>query len=477
LTLAQYKQIESLNQQGKAQDAIKFTSDALLEKLDSQAKKLGYLETLWKNLKNAASGFWDWLKSIGRDDPSKEIANLEAQMEKVMQGVAFRSGNTKCYDTLKEKRDRIKAQLEAETAKAEADSAAAEKNQAKIDAYSGAGGASKAKAIAQKTAEIVAQMEYETKAAGLEKIAQIDLAKTRDIEIAKTEIAKRNADERFAMASSNAAELAARIKQMRTGVEAGDFERLRRDPGAFFTTTPRAEAGAAIGKAKQEAGINVGVTDDIGSLTKENISRARNIQGTANKAQDAIAENLEKGMPSDPKDIALALEGVNKRLTKLERSEGRGSPSFQQWSQIKTHLQGMLEEVAPDVRSANKEFSRVALRDKFMEPFPVNQAGTMSKINAAGFIPLAATGGAVMGGGIGGVIGAGAALAGRSPFVAGLGTALRGLADKAIDPALSKAVNVSSRRGSIGNMIDSSSDGNSQRRKAYASFIDKITSR
>ncbi len=214
LTLAQYKQIESLNQQGKAQDAIKFTSDALLEKLDSQAKKLGYLETLWKNLKNAASGFWDWLKSIGRDDPSKEIANLEAQMEKVMQGVAFRSGNTKFYDTLKEKRDRIKAQLEAETAKAEADSAAAEKNQAKIDAYSGAGGASKAKAIAQKTAEIVAQMEYETKAAGLEKIAQIDLAKSRDIEIAKTEIAKRNADERFAMASDNAAELAARIKQI-----------------------------------------------------------------------------------------------------------------------------------------------------------------------------------------------------------------------------------------------------------------------
>lgn len=214
LTLAQYKQIEALNNQGKAQDAIKVTSDALLEKLDSQAKKLGYLETLWKNLKNAASGFWDWLKSIGRDDPTKEIANLEAQMDKAMQGVAFRAGNTKFYDVLKEKRDRIKAQLDAETAKAEADSASAERNQAKIDAYSGAGGASKAKAIAQKTAEIVAQMEYETKAAGLEKIAQIDLAKSRDIEIAKKEIAKRNADERFAMASDNANELAARIKQI-----------------------------------------------------------------------------------------------------------------------------------------------------------------------------------------------------------------------------------------------------------------------
>lgn len=214
LTLAQYKQIEALNRQGQAQEAIKVTSDALLEKLDSQAKKLGYLETLWKNLKNAASGFWDWLKSIGRDDPTKAIKDLEDQMERTMQGVAYRNGKTSEYDALKAKRDRIKAELQADIAKVEADSKAAEKNKEKIAAYAGAGGASKAIAIAQKTAEIIAQMDYETKAAGLEKIAQIDLAKERDIQIAKTEIAKRNADERFAMASANADELAARIKQI-----------------------------------------------------------------------------------------------------------------------------------------------------------------------------------------------------------------------------------------------------------------------
>lgn len=214
LTLAQYKQIEALNRQGQAQEAIKVTSDALLEKLDSQAKKLGYLETLWKNLKNAASGFWDWLKSIGRDDPTKAIKDLEDQMERTMEGVAYRNGNTKLYDALKAKRDRIKAELDAETAKVEADSKAAAKNKEKIDAYSAAGGSSKAISIAQKTSDIIAQMEYEKKAAGLQKIAQIDLAATRDIEIAKNEIAKRNADERFAMAALNADELAARIKQI-----------------------------------------------------------------------------------------------------------------------------------------------------------------------------------------------------------------------------------------------------------------------
>lgn len=240
LTLAQYKQIEALNRQGQAQEAIKVTSDALLEKLDSQAKKLGYLETLWKNLKNAASGFWDWLKSIGRDDPTKAIKDLEDQMERTMQGVAYRNGKTSEYDALKAKRDRIKAELSADIAKVEADSKAAEKNKERIDAYSGAGGASKAFSIAQKTAEIIAQMEYETKAAGLEKIAQIDLAKARDIEIAKNEIAKRNSDERFAMASENAKELAARIKQIEAKAN-GEKEALFKESRKKFEDIAKTE--------------------------------------------------------------------------------------------------------------------------------------------------------------------------------------------------------------------------------------------
>jgi hypothetical protein len=39
------------------------------------------------------------------------------------------------------------------------------------------------------------------------------------------------------------------------------------------------------------------------------------------------------------------------------------------------------------------------------------------------------------------------AQAARSPFVAGLGTAVRGLADKALDPALTGVMNASSKRG------------------------------
>lgn len=245
--------------------------------------------------------------------------------------------------------------------------------------------------------------------------------------------------------------IAARLKQMRTGVEASSFERLRRDPTAFFNPASRKEAGAAIGAAKQQAGVNMGVTDDISSLTKENLGKARNPMAAASKAQDAIADKISTTLESNPglapseairssgitaDEAATALDGINKRLAKLERSEGAGSPSFQKWTAIKSHIQTVLDEVAPNVRAANSEFSRIALRDKFMEPMPVNQSGTMSKISTFGFTPAGAGVGAVAGGPVGAVIGAAAVQAARSPFLAGLGTATRGLIDKITDPAL-----------------------------------------
>lgn len=270
--------------------------------------------------------------------------------------------------------------------------------------------------------------------------------------------------------------LAARFKQMRTGVEASEFERLRRDPSAFFDTTSRAEVGREIGKAKAEAGINLGVTNDPSSLTMENLKKARSPVSMANKAQDRVVAklNIDKmrqdpnlslndaisgemdamGEKITPDDVSTALKGINIKLSRLERLEGRGSPNFQQWTAIKSHFQNLLEELAPQVKQKNQEFSRLALRDKFMEPFPVNQAGTMSKISAFGGAPLMGGVGALVAGGPGAVIGGVGYQAARSPFVAGLGTAVRGLADKALDPILTGAIRDASQRAIYGAFID-----------------------
>lgn len=188
LTLAQYKHIEALNEQGKAQEAIRFTSDALAKKLDEQATKLGYLERLWKGLKNAASEFWDFLKGIGREDPAKEIKALELQMENAMNGVAYRSGNTKFFDALKEKRDRLKSQLQKETEKVKADSEAAEKTQQQIKDREAAGGFSTERKLAQERAKIIADINYQEAAEGLDRIEQLKLKRDRDMENVRTKL-------------------------------------------------------------------------------------------------------------------------------------------------------------------------------------------------------------------------------------------------------------------------------------------------
>jgi len=339
LTLAQYKQIEALNRQGQAQEAIKFTSDALLEKLDSQAKRLGYLETLWKNLKNAASGFWDWLKGIGRDDPTKAIKDLEDQMQKTAEGIAYRSGNTKLYDALKAKRDRIKAELEAETAKVEADSKSAEKNKEKIDAYAAAGGASKAVSIAQKTAEIIAQTKYETEAAGLEKIAQINLSKERDIAIARSEIAKRNADERFAMATANADELAARIKQIEAKAER-EKEDLFKESRRKFEELAKTEQDSI---EKERERLQVYKDNILASQQDLDIALSR-----LKTQQDLVALNRQENMKDVDREAAAA------RINYLEKQR---EAVIMQREELK-RLQDMNQSVFNNMGSAIDNFVR-----------------------------------------------------------------------------------------------------------------------
>ncbi len=264
---------------------------------------------------------------------------------------------------------------------------------------------------------------------------------------------------------------AARIKQMRTGVDASSFERLRRDPTAFFLRDDRNELGAAVGKAKENAGVNLGVKhNELSTFTPENLKLARqqNAVGKASsmtvaeKIQNAIAENKggdnasiikASGVTAD--EVSKAIDLSNNRLAKLHP----GTPEFKSESAVKSNLQGMLEVVSPELKQANKDFSRVALRDEFMEPFPVNQAGTMSKISAFGGAPLAGGVGALVAGGPGALVAGVGYQAARSPFIAGAGTAIRGLVDKALDPALTSTIRSASRRGLITAYIENRSQG------------------
>lgn len=72
----------------------------------------------------------------------------------------------------------------------------------------------------------------------------------------------------------------AQAREARTGVPARDFQRLHKDPGAIFAGGNISQAGANIGAAKTAVGINPGVTNDLSSLTPENIERINPTKAT-----------------------------------------------------------------------------------------------------------------------------------------------------------------------------------------------------
>jgi phage-related minor tail protein len=83
LTAAQYDEIRALEAQGRGDEAVRKTLDALTATMDSRAMPaLGTLERAWRTTTAAISGFWEGLKAIGRDKTADErIASLTARIE------------------------------------------------------------------------------------------------------------------------------------------------------------------------------------------------------------------------------------------------------------------------------------------------------------------------------------------------------------------------------------------------------------
>lgn len=203
LTLTQYKYIEQLNLQGKTQEAIKYTTDALNKSLNNQQESLGYIDQLWRNVKNSASDFWDWAKSIGKsEDPVIGlIKNEVAMMETLVRQFGDNAYKTSKYQEALANYKKYAAQLDAVEQERQQKSQKAVENQKKIDIYSDAGGASKIRSLIQKTEDVIAQTKYESAAAGLDRIAQLELTKVRDINLAVNEMNRANEDERYAFRS------------------------------------------------------------------------------------------------------------------------------------------------------------------------------------------------------------------------------------------------------------------------------------
>lgn len=239
----------------------------------------------------------------------------------------------------------------------------------------------------------------------------------------------------------------ARLGEAASGVKKQDIKQLFNKPGSLFKTGSRGAAGEAIGDAKLLAGVNPGVTEDIGSLTAKNLEQAINVDDTGKEALKSIAKTIEESKKigiSDPvKDVLTpekvgdALKYIDKRIKVAIRS-GEDSSEFQN---IQRHLNTLLEEVAPNVQGARKEFAPLALRDKFLSIFPRNKDGTISKANIFYLNSLLGSLGFSAGGVPGGAAGIAGGLISRAPITTGLLTSAAGGATKALnvlgkDPAI-----------------------------------------
>jgi lambda family phage tail tape measure protein len=78
MSLAQWDYIRTLEETGNREAAMQATSKALHDYLGTEAvQKLGFLERAWSGVKKEAEGYWEVLKSIGRD------ATLDEQIREV----------------------------------------------------------------------------------------------------------------------------------------------------------------------------------------------------------------------------------------------------------------------------------------------------------------------------------------------------------------------------------------------------------
>jgi lambda family phage tail tape measure protein len=119
LTVAQFRYIQQLEQMGKKEEAMAATIKALDDALDGRKRNLGYLETAWKAVGNAASNAWNAMLGLGReetiDDKIKKLQDQLAALDRInpanrllMQG---KPGASEASAAFEENKQRLREQI------------------------------------------------------------------------------------------------------------------------------------------------------------------------------------------------------------------------------------------------------------------------------------------------------------------------------------------------------------------------------
>lgn len=133
ISAAQVQYLRELEAQGRTQEAVRLNSEQLATVLENRlAPSLGLIERSLQAVKNAGSGAWDWLKSIGRD------ATLEEQLAEVQAQIAFirTTPDVAGRKMLEQQQDNLRRTLAAQRQFAATESAQAASNQKEMEEQS-----------------------------------------------------------------------------------------------------------------------------------------------------------------------------------------------------------------------------------------------------------------------------------------------------------------------------------------------------
>jgi phage-related minor tail protein len=340
LTLAQYKQIEALEKQGKAQDAAKLTADFLNDSLKNQEVRLGYLEKLWKGVKDTASDFWDWAKSIGREkDPLRE--QLDDQI-KLMESFVRMGGEgaikgVRYQEALSEYK-RIAALIDAEEEKKRQASEKKVAEKQSIDDYSATGGSDKSMQMRMQ----LAKTQYAT---------MVEFAKENATDIEKIEIesAQKITDKIYEFESKSAQERRARGGELRAQLKADVDQILAEGSRKIEDLKRKKQWEKDLKEFDQETEI---IFRKIREQKKifDDIAAKRDEQTIAREQLDAKFSLI--GATQKEIDLTMSRIEYQKELNKLQRSQ-----EFQNMSDEK-QKQAIIElEAIQKAKDANIELA------------------------------------------------------------------------------------------------------------------------
>ena len=184
LTLAQYKQIETLERQNKMQESIILTSDLMRASFDKTKTELGYLDQALDFTKKKWSEFWDAAMNFGKPDSVPDQIRTIQERINAMVGrgapkprplLGDKDENVKAYaDELNRLEDQ-KAKLIAILVKANADAKKIEGEKKKINVYAGDGGYQHELSLRQRFQDAVDALDYDDRKANADEENKIEI--------------------------------------------------------------------------------------------------------------------------------------------------------------------------------------------------------------------------------------------------------------------------------------------------------------